>query len=429
MKEVKCYVLFLIYMITTVSLMAEEKESTKSVFNDDILFTEVNPLHPFGIFTLDLPLYFGTFTQRGSKFSIAYSFGNTWHPAASIQYPYNITEQQRQEINERSAFGRKNYFLQNQVPFEEKTFSSDGVIQNLSFTWLWQLEKNGSFIFKLNTNFLSSGTSFVHYLASDNVIEKTHDLFGVHDNFGRHQYYFDRAHIEFIDENNRELRIDDGDAFMSTFDVHYYKPLWRIQKNKTYHSFQFGSHLAIPFNKYYTKVGGGISGAFFLKQIFTSKFNIGFGCDFGLIVPSLFSFGESVNIIDNKFRKSAKLYIAPGFPLKKENNAISFGLVANYQDPLLDGYIFSRSQDMYQDLGITVLRKGDVWEGYEVEEVYHHAKLTPASMYFFSIKLYVFVEYKFGKSKFAINLGEDMQALNNAPDVQYGFRYTIDIGK
>jgi hypothetical protein len=26
-------------------------------------------------------------------------------------------------------------------------------------------------------------------------------------------------------------------------------------------------------------------------------------------------------------------------------------------------------------------------------------------------------------------LGEDMQALNNAPDIQYGFRYTINIGK
>lgn len=428
MREGKFYVLLLIYMITTVGLMAKDDELPKTIFNDDILFTEVNPLHPFGIFTLDCPLYFGSFNQRGAKLSIGYSFGNIWHPRASIQYPFNYTEKQRQEINGIGAFGRSNYFLKNQIPFEEKTLSTDGVIQNLSFTYLWQLEKKGSFIFKLNTHLLSTGASFVHYLASDSFIEKTHDFFGVHDNFGRLQYYSDRAHIEFIDEDKREIRIDNGDVFMSTFDVHYYKPIWRIQKNKIYHSLQFGSHLAIPFNDYYTKVGGGISGAFFLKKVFTPKFNFVFGSDFALIDPSLLSFGESVKIIDQTYRKTAKLYFAPIFPLKKDN-AISFGLVGNYQDGLLKGYIFSRSQDKYQDLGITVLRKGDIWEGYEVKEVFHHAKLTPSSMYFFSIKLYVFIEYKLRNSKFAINLGEDMQALNNAPDIQYGFKYTINIGK
>lgn len=428
MKDVKFYLLSLIYMISTTGLMAEEDELAKSIMNDDILFTEVNPIHPFGIFTLDRPLYFGTFSQRGAKFSIGYSFGNTWHPKASIQYPYNITELQRQEINGISAFGRSNYFLQNQIPFGEKTLSTDGIIQNLSFTYLWQLEKKGSFIFKLNTHLLSSGTSFIHYLASDKFIEKTHDFFGVHDNFGRNQFYFDRAHIEFIDEDKRKIRIDDGGVFMSTFDVHYYKPLWRIQKKSIYHSFQFGSHMALPLNKYFTKVGGGISGAFLLKKIFTPKFNLVFGSDFALIVPSLLSFGESVKIIDKNVRKTAKLYIAPNFPLKN-NKAISFGLVGNYQDGLLKGYIFSRDQDKYKDLGVTVLGKGDVWEGYDVKEVYHHAKLTPASMYFFSVKLYVFIEYKLRKSKFAFSFGEDMQALNNAPDVQYGFRYTIDLGK
>ena len=428
MKEVKFYVLLLIYMITALGLMAKEEELSKSFFNDDILFTEVNPIHPFGIFTLDRPLYFGTFSQRGSRFSIGYTFGNTWHPQASIHYPQHITEQQRQEINGRDAFGRSKYFLQNQIPFEEKTLSTDGIIQNLSFTWLWQLEKKGSFIFKLSTHLLSSGTPFVHYLASDTFIEKVHDLFGVHDNFGRRQYYFDRAHIEFIDEDKREIRIDDGETFMSTFDVHYYLPVWRIQKKKIYHSFQFGSHIAIPFNKYFTKVGGGFSGAFSLKAILTPRFNIAFGSDFALIVPSLLPFGESVKIIDNNFRKTAKLYFAPSFPLKK-NKAISFGLVVNYQDGLLKGHILSPYQDKYQDLGITILRKGDVWEGYDVKEVFHHAKLTPASMYFYSIKLYAFIEYKLRKSKFAFSLGEDMQTTNNAPDIQYGFRYSIDIGK
>ncbi len=427
MKENKFFVLFLILMINTLVLLAQEKEFSRTVFNDDILFTEVNPVHPFGIFTLDRPFYFGSFNKRGAKFSIGYSMGNIWHPEASIQYPKNITEKQKQEINEISAFGRSSYFIQNQISFEEKTLSTDGVIQNLSFTYLWQLEKKGSLIFKLNTHSLSSGSSAIYFLASDTFIEKVHDLF-VHDNFGRHQFYFDRAHIEFIDEDKRKLRIDDGDVFLGTFDVHYYKPLWRVQKENIYHSFQLGSHLAIPLNKYFTKVAGGVSGAFLVKMNFTPKYGIDLGGDFALIIPSLLSFGESVRIIDKNLRKTAKLYFANNFSLKN-NNSISFGFVGNYQDGLLKGYIYSSNQDKYQDLGITILGKGDIWEGYEVKEVYHHAKLTPASMYFFSVKIYAFIEYKLPKSKFAFSFGEDMKALNNAPDVQYGFRYTRNIGK
>jgi hypothetical protein len=215
---------------------------------------------------------------------------------------------------------------------------------------------------------------------------------------------------------------------MSTFDVHYYVPIWRTQKTKIYHSFQFGSHVAIPFNQYFKKAGGGISGAFALKAILTPRFNLSFGSDFALIVPSFITFGESVKMIDNNFRKTAKLVFAPNFSFKQKKS-LSFGLVVNYQDGLLKGHISSPKQDQYQDLGISILRKGDVWEGYDVKEVFHHAKLTPASMYFYSIKLYAFIEYKWRKSKFAFNVGEDMQTTNNAPDIQYGFSYSLDIGR
>ena len=157
------------------SLSARDTDTIPSIFKDDILFTEVNPLHPFGIFTLDHPFYMGTYTKRGSKFSVGYSMGNNWHPQSTIYYPQNLTSRQRTDVNRILYTDRPYYFFLNHIPVEQKTFSSDGVLQNLSFTYLWKLGKKGSFIFKLNTHLLSEGTAFVHYLASDNFIEWFHD--------------------------------------------------------------------------------------------------------------------------------------------------------------------------------------------------------------------------------------------------------------
>jgi hypothetical protein len=106
-----------------------------------------------------------------------------------------------------------------------------------------------------------------------------------------------------------------------------------------------------------------------------------------------------------------------------------FGLMNNYQDPFLNGYIFSHSQDKYDDLGVAFLQPGEVWEGFEVKEQFKHAKLTAASMYFFSVKSYIFMGFKAAKGDFSFNVGEDYFSVNNAPDIQYGLRYTRIFGK
>ncbi len=428
MRISKSVFVVLLLLVSFQNLSAREKDTIPSIFNDNLLFTEVNPVHPFGIFTLDHPFYIGTFNKKSSKFSVGYSMGNNWHPQSTIYYPQYLTPRQRIEVNSLYMTQRPYYFFLNQIPVERKTFSSDGVLQNLSFTYLWELGKKGSFIFKLNTHLLSEGTAFIHHLASDDFIEWFHDRINLHDNFGRYQYIFNKAHIAFKDENNESIRIDEGESFLGTFDLHYYRPLWRKVNRASYHTFQLGVHAALPLNKYYPKIAGGVSGAFLYRKRITPHFYTDLGFDFQITHHSLISLKETANIIDHDFRSSAKSYLAFNFVSKKDR-VFYFGLMNNYQDSFLDGYIFSHSQDEYDDLGVAFLQPGEVWEGFEVKEQFKHAKLTAASMYFFSIKSYIFMGFKAAKGDFSFNVGEDYFSVNNAPDIQYGFQYTRTFGK
>ena len=428
MSKLKSLFFVLSLLICCQNLFAAKNDSIQSILKDDILFTEVNPLHPFGIFTLDHPFYIGAFNKKGSKFSVGYSIGNNWHPQSSVIYPLHLTASQRTEVNSLYITQRPYYFFLNQIPVERKTFSSDGVLQNLSFTYLWQLGKKGSFIFKLNTHLLSSGKAFIHHLASDDFVEWFHAQVGLHDPFDRYKYIFNKSHIAFIDENDESIRIESGDVFLGTFDIHYYYPLWRKVNRASYHTFQFGVHLAIPMNKYYPKVAGGISGAFLYRKKISRGFYTDLGFDFQITNHSLISFKDAVNIIDKKYRNSAKSYLSFNFVSKKDR-VFYFGLMNNYQDPFLKGYIFSWRQDKYDELGVSFLQEGDVWEGYELKETIKHPKLTAASMYFFSVKSYIFMGFKAAKGDFSFNVGEDYFSVNNAPDIQYGIRYTRTFGK
>ena len=428
MKTGKRFFILLLILLFQQQLFAKGKDTIASVFSDDLLFTEVNPVHPFGIFTLDHPFYIGAYSKKGSKFSVGYSVGNNWHPQSTIVYPKYLYQRQREAVNDLYMTQRPIYFFINQIPVSQKTFSSDGVLQNLSFTYLWQLGRKGSFIFKLNTHLLSDGASGIHYLASDDFIEWFHDRIGLHDNFGRYQYVFNKAHIAFKDENNRSLRIDKGEVFAGTFDLHYYRPLWRKTNRASYHTFQLGVHAALPLNNYYQKITGGISGAFLYRKFFSPSFYTDLGGDFQITHQSLASFKEPVNMIDIRYRNSAKTFLSVNL-ISKNDKVFYFGLMNNYQDPFLSGYIFSRSQDKYNELGVLFLQPGEMWEGFEVKELFKHSKLTAASMYFFSIKSYIFVGFKGRKADFSFNVGEDYFSVNNAPDIQYGIRYTRTFGK
>lgn len=423
MKNSKKTIFFLFFIVSNL-LFAQKNEALSVVFSDNILLTEVNPLHPLGIFTIDYPFYIGTFNKKDTKISAAYSMGNNWHPKATIYYPQNLIDQQREDVNNLFYFNRPAYFEEHGIETKIKSYSADGVLQNLSVTYLWQLAQSGTFIFKLNAHLLSGGSSPVHYLAGDRFISWSHDLVGLHNNYGRCDYMFDQAHIEFVDENNKKIRIDRGTAFLGTFDVHYYRSLWKRENSRSCCAFQVGAHVALPLNNYYSKVAGGVSGAFLYRKQMTPTFSADFGLDFQLSHHSLIHFGDNAEFIDLEVRKSAKQYLAFNFRSNRNGQVYYISVINNYQDPYLNGYMFSLGQDKYADLGASFLQPGDVWEGYTLQKSIVQSKLTVAALCFFSIKTYLILGFKTDNADFSFTIGEDKISVNNAPDIQYGFRYT-----
>ena len=138
---------------------------------------------------------------------------------------------------------------------------------------------------------LSGGGAPIHYLASDKFIEKFHTWVGLEDNFGRKQFAFNRAQIRYQDENGKQIQIDKGDAFLGTFDVNYYKPLWQKEKRASYYSIQLGAHLTLPLNKFYPKVAGGGFHQFAVSQKKSfPRFYTDLAGDFSLSHYSLLSF-------------------------------------------------------------------------------------------------------------------------------------------
>ncbi len=418
--------LFLSFFILTLPAAGQEEDSATGFFSDNMLMTEVNPVHAFGIFTLNTPYYYSSFKTKGNKFSMGYSFGNTWHPQAKVVYPLNMTPLQKQEANALYITKRPAYFEQNGIATEQKTISTDGVLQNLSFTWNLEMAKKGSFIFKLNSHLLSGGSSGIHYLASDLFIEKFHGFVGL-DNFGRKYYEFNKAHILYRDENGKQIRIEKDEAFLGTFDVNYYLPLLLRERQTSHFSAQLGAHLALPLNKFYPEVSGGLSAGVLYRQKLLPRYYIDLAGDISFSHHSLLNPQNTVNMIDREIRFSGKANFTNNIVWKK-NRTLSIGLLLNYQDAYLQGYIFSRTQDEFHDLGVVYMKAGDVWEGY-VMNIVPLSKLSAASMYFFSVKTYLYVGYKWGKSNFVITGGEDYPVINNAPDIQLGVQYTRRIGK
>jgi len=426
--SLKRFCLCLIGLALLFSAHAQDETKDSSLFHDDLFLSEVNPLHGFGIFTFNTPFYIGAFKTKEQKFSVGYSFGNTWHPLSTIYYPQNMTARQTQETNALYMTDRPAYFESQGISTQNKTFATDGVLQDLSFTYLLQLADKGSFIFKLNTHFLSGGNFPLHYLASDKFIENIHTQFGTEDNFGRKLFPFNQAHLFYQDENGREISIDKGQSFLGTFDINFYRPIWQIERKTSYFSLQGGAHLTLPFNKYYPKVAGGISAGILYRQRITPRFYTDWAADCSFSNYSLVSLGKAPNLIDRDIRIYAKSYIAFNL-VSKSDRTFCFGLVCNYQDSYLKGNIFNVTQDNYRDLGISFLKAGDNWDGTTVSKTPRLSKLTAASMYYFSLKPYFFWGLKGKYSDLIFTICEDYPLVNNAPDVQFGFQLTRILGK
>ncbi len=410
-------------------VFAQEKDDFSYVSQVPLFFTEINPESPVGIFTLDTPFNFLGDDKPGVQLSLGYSMGNTWHPKAWFLYPQDLTLSQKTEVRDLYMGWRPDYFDLMGIKTEEKSFQSDGVLQHFRLTWLKNWKSRHSLVLNMNLHMLTGGKSPINFLASDGFIEAFHTNFAVDDNFGRRLYQFDRAAIEFVDENGNRLRKEKEDVFLGVFDAHYYRDLFHLAKRKWQFDSQVAAHVSLPFNRLHRYIVPGVSTAFRTDYWLGPRSSVTFALDGGVTDQTFLKTGEGVHAIDWKYRKQLKSYIGVNFTSKK-NNTFLLGILNNYQDPLLKGYYFTWDQTGYEEIGVKFLEEGDVWEGEPVSQEFWLAKLTPASLYYFSIKSYLVLGFHKKGHEFTCYIGEDMISINNAPDIQFGFQYRLPlIGK
>ncbi len=404
---------------------AQIDDDFNEVLQVPLFFSEVNPESPAGIFSLDLPFYFSGDNDLKEEFSFGYSMGNTWHPQASFVYPQNITQGQRAQVEPIPMYLRPQYFELAGIETQEKVFHSDGVLQHFRFAYLknW---RHQSLILNVNIHMLAGGSSPVNFLVSDGLIEAFHSSFGVEDNFGRRLFPFNRASIEFTDETGKSIRKDKGDVFLGVIDLHYYRSLFRVNSTKWQFDSQLSAHLSVPLNNLHSYVIPGISAGFRVDRLLGAKSSFTVALDGGVVDQTFLKMGDGLNFIDWKYRKQAKAYMGVNFISKKKNTTV-IGILTNYQDPLMKGYYFTMDQMGYHEIGVQFLEEGDIWEGQPISQMFRLAKLTPASLYYFSLKSYLVLGFHKNGRKLNVYLGEDLISVNNAPDIQLGFQYSLPL--
>lgn len=420
--------LFLFCCICLATEVRSQEVSEESPMLDlPIYFSGVNPEHPIGIFSLDFPFYFSSEHSAANQFTFAYNMANTWHPKAWFVYPQNLTAQQQQLNRELYMTWRPTYFESVDAETKVKSFASDGVLQRFRMGWITRWKEKNSLIVNLNVHWLSGGSSPVHYFVSDRFIEWFHSSLAIDDNYGRRLYPFNKAVLEFEDEDSRVYRKEKGDVFTSLIDLHYYRELYRKRTPTLNYQFNMGGHLSLPLNDLHPYLIPGLSAGFRLDRLTTEKTSVTLAVDAAIAWQTFAKVKTPVKAIDKPFRESVKLYFGANVAVS-DKSVLQLGILNNLQGELMRGGNTDFDRVDYPEIGIEYLYSGDSWEGEPISQEFWLAKNTPSALYYFSYKAFFVVGWQHRQHQFNFYVGEDFFFINNAPDFQLGFEYVIPLG-
>lgn len=424
MKKMKERLLLLMLLMNWVIFptFSQVDDGYNEILQLPLFYSEINPENPVGIFSLDMPFYFPSEIPAKNQISIAYSMGNIWHPQASFLYPQNLTPRQKREIEDIYMAWRPEYFDAMNIETEDKMFQSDGVLQHLKFSYLNTWTSKHSLIVNFNLHQLSGGQSWHNFLVNDGFIEAFHSNFAIPDNYGRSLFPFNKASIQFDDEDGNSFRKDKGDVFLSVLDAHYYRQVFNFKNEKWHFDSQLGLHLSVPLNQFHPYVIPGLSAGFRTDLRIGPRSSLTYAIDGGITDQTSIKMGKGIKAIDWQYRKHARSFIGLNLMSKKKNTTV-IGILVNYQDPLMRGYYFTWDQTGYDEIGVSYLKEGDYWESEPISQEFYLAKLTPAFLYYFSVKTYFILGFHKNGNEFNVYCGEDLFSVNNAPDIQFSFQY------
>ena len=420
------YLLFIFFICFPFFSYTQEKERQTDILNVPLFFTEINPEHPAGIFSLSNPFYFFPGNEDSKKISFGYSMGNVWNPQVNIYFAHGMNEAQKNFAKNLSNTEKAFYFnfIEDSIEIKNKMYQADGVLEHFHFTYLRKRGKN-SILFNINLQMLNGGKSPVNFFVSDNFLEWFHSNFAIDDNFGRNEFPYNEAFFEFDDENGNKYSKGRGDVFLTVSDIHYYRNLFYRKTSKSQFSLQTSGHLSIPLNSFHSYIIPGISMG--LRYDFLSGVRNSFtlALDGAETFPCFFKTGRDMHFIDRKYREQINLYLGWNRFIKK-NCYLNFGVLNNYQGSLIK----NNSCEMEDEVEVSYLQEGDVWKGTIISSPFRLNKYSYNALYKPSCKTFFILGYnKIKGNSFHLYVGEDFFCYNNAPDFQVGFQYSFCINK
>jgi hypothetical protein len=371
---------------------------------DPSIFINRVSTHPFGIFISRINHNFQTAPARKTSLIFNISNGNVWLPYVKAYFP--LSEADRNAMRKFVWHEREGNFNKENTPSQTMEFHADGIIR------LYQLKLNIPLSVKQEMSFSARAFSVdpgkVPYslLTSDQFIEWYHsNLSRFEDPFARKVYGYNKVKIQYTDKKGKELQLKNGDFIFSGFEIsyYYYPAFKKLEKNKIYTN--LGLQLGVNTTSINPSADLGLDGSVIKQFNLVSGKQVHFGISAAALHQKLASFGQGVQLSNNKYLISTEMLLDYILPLKHKSY-VSFTTTYFIQS----SYNKKSERDYYV---LTGDRISTHWH-YSISHLYRALTAN-----------YFIITLSKGDFTYSVYAREDL-LVDNAPDVQTGIGFKMN---
>lgn len=358
--------------------------------------------HPLGIFISRTDHNFNIRPPQKVQINFGIHNGNVWQPLVKAYKP--LEPSTRALMEKYIWYSREAYFDASTMPSDSLQYHADAVIRAFPADIRFRLSDHHELSFRIRSYLITRGEIPFSTITSDQFLEWVHsNIAGGEDPFARKYYGYNKANINYTDEDGESMELKSGDFLVPGIEIHYYYyPHFNMTGTRNFFM-NFGVHAGANISRYNRSVDLGISTSVLKKISLQNHQNLTFGFGLGSSKPGILHFGDYVKIINNTLLFSFEGEIAYDKQVK-EDSYISVGL----------NYYFQNPYDKKKEFKYIVL------SGNRVTTHWHYAM----THLYTSIQSWSLIFSYTRKRTFLIYIREDLK-VNNAPDIQTGLEIQI----
>lgn len=351
--------------------------------------------NPTGVWLSRLNMDFYSTPPQAIEITTHITTSNIWLPAANGYLPQD--PEVIRSLRDVPFFTKGLRFDSRRSPALKKSLSADGVLRGFHTQVRLPVQKRSELKLGFNFYLLDGGRAPFSLWTNDGFIEWIHDnLTNINDPFGRREFAFNQAQIQFTDEENRSLNLEKGSITPANFTVNFkHYPAIAIPWLSAAAQMQLGFNTA-SFNRSLDLGGGGSAN---IKLWHTERYRFTWSSGFTLLYQGVVENNKAVTLAKKDVLWDLKSQLL--FQQKLRNGrGWGFSVIYTYSSAYYP-------KKELNDLVITGNRFTSHW---------HH---TITHLYRSQRALYLAAHYKWKQFSLYGYLREDIP-VNNAPDAQTG---------